>query len=231
MHGRVIFNEAFAPIPPYALTSKKICLCVQKSTSLNIEVITCVKLSLSLNQFVSDYLHLQRPAEHENRMGLLIKVRRGLGKITEVSFLPADHFYNKRIQNYASLNVNNGAGDLSKYLRRKTVLYRLSFTHPPPAPGMSLTGSFFTFVRMPRQHECIKRRQEARRGNVHVRLHPPGRWKKKPWQMLSGNPLARQRARIGTEIVEETKIKTEHGRGRGEGIDGSMEGFIAARTS
>jgi len=32
---------------------------------------------------------------------------------------------------------------------------------------------------------------------------------KKPWQMLSGKPLAHQRARIGAEIVEETKIKTE----------------------
>jgi len=47
--------------------------------------------------------------------------------------------------------------------------------------------------------------------------------------MLSGNPLARQRARIGTEIVEETKIKTE--RAQSEGIDGSMEGFIATWTS
>lgn len=57
MHARVIFNEAFAPIPPYALTSKKICA-FRNLRSLNIEVITCVKLSLSLNQFVSDYLHL-----------------------------------------------------------------------------------------------------------------------------------------------------------------------------
>lgn len=45
----------------------------------------------------------------------------------------------------------------------------------------------------------------------------------------------RQRARIEAEIAEETKIKTElasaHARSERAGADGSMEGFIAARTS
>lgn len=101
-----------------------------------------------------------------------------------------EHFYNASIHNYVSLDINNGAGISANTRAEKRA----------PAPGMSLTGSFFTFVRAPRQRECIKRQQETRYGNIHVRLCPPGRWKKKPWQMLSGNPLARQHARARARI-------------------------------
>lgn len=99
----------------------------------------------------------------------------------------------------------------------------------PCTTGMSLTRSFFTFVRTPRQRECIKRQQETRPGNVHVLLHPPEPMEEETMANAFRKPIGPSASAYRAEIVEETKIKTELSRGRG--IDGSMEGFIAARTS